>query len=548
LKLDPTGKLVYATFLGNDQLEWGNAVAVDASSDAYVVGYAGNSFPTTPGVVQPTCGANSFGSGCNGGFVTKLNASGSALIYSTFLGGGTRASANGVAVDAAGNAYVAGDTVDPQNFPTTTGAFQQTTKAQLAAFVTKLNPTGTALVYSTLLAGTGLLFANGSSEGSQANAIALDAAGGAYVTGATDETDFPLVSPLQTVIGSELPCQDGQNNVSCGDAFISKLNPNGSALEWSTYLGGSDWDDGYAIAASGGDIYVTGVTVSYDFPGDAAFPDCTPTYAGCAQYPIIPGSVFLAHLNESAEAPGLTAAGITNAASFVTGVTPGGLVTIFGTGFTSAQGVQAATCCPLPGELGGVSVAFGTGLEPAPLLAVTSQQINLVAPWDLDVQSGPDPAYVPVTVYVNGVPSLPIMAAFAPYQPAFYLTNGTYAAAQHSTDYSLVTASSPAQPGEVVILYANGLGAVQPAVALGSPAPSSPPAATVVNPVVTIGGAPAVVLFSGLAPGFVDLYQLNVRVPAGLQPGNQNLVVTINGNYPSVFTSPTAALPVGPAM
>lgn len=320
------------------------------------------------------------------------------------------------------------------------------------------------------------------------------------------------------------------------------------AQRWSgPHLGGSSYDSGAGIAASGGDVYVTGVTVSWDFPGEASFPYCIypESYSGCVGYPVIPGSVFLLHLNEAANAAGLSAPGVTNAASFASGVAPGALTTIFGTGFTSVPGVQTAACCPLPTELGGVQVFFSFNGEAVPLLAVSSQQINLVAPWDL--QPGTDPSYVPVVVYVNGAPSLPIMAAFSPYQPALYTANGTGAIAQHGADYSLITAASPAQPGEIVILYGNGLGPVQPAVALGAPAPSMPPATTIVNPVVTIGGAQAEVLFSGLAPGLVNLYQLDVRVPLGAQAGNQDVVVTINSADSPPFSSPAATLPVGPA-
>lgn len=557
LKLGPSGKTSYATFLGNTDVEWGAAVAVDASSNAYVAGFTSSGFPTTPGVIQPACTAN-IPSGCTGAFVAKLNSAGTALLYSTFLGGGSGASANALAVDTAGNAYVAGSTLTPNpvlpgliNFPTTPGSFQQTTQEGAAAFISKLNPTGTALVYSTLVAGPGPPPAY---EGgiSSVNGIAIDAAGAAYLTGFTQQPDFPLSDPIQAVIGSEQLCAEGASpspvgaGVVCGDAFVAKLSPDGSALEWSTYLGGSDWDSGSGIAASGGDVYVTGTTVSYDFPGYPSYTTCIypQTFSGCAGYPVIPGSVFLAHLNESANAAGLSGPGVTSAASFATGVTPGALVTIFGTGFTNAPGVQTATCCPLPTELGGVSVDFYFGSGPAPLLAVSNEQINLVAPWEFE--PGWDPSYTPVTVYVNGLPGLPVMAAFSPYQPALYTTGGTYAIAQHSSNYSLITSASPAQPGEVIILYANGLGPVQPAVAPGAAAPSNPPATTVVNPTVTIGGTLAEVSFSGLAPGFVSLYQLNVRVPQSTQPGNQAVVVSIYEGPGLAYTSPAAELLVGP--
>jgi uncharacterized protein (TIGR03437 family) len=546
LKLDPSGKLVYATFLGTGDGggDYGYGMAVDSASEAYVTGFAGSkNFPTTAGVIQPACTANNSGDLCTGAFVTKLNAGGTAAVYSTFLGGGSTATAGAVAVDAAGNSYVAGRALTPESsfpgaisFPTTPGAFQSTTQAGIAAFVTKLNPTGTALIYSTLLAGSTAVFADG---GTSANAIAVGPAGNAYVTGWTEQADFPLVKPLQTAIGSENIClgSQGVGSEICGDAFVSKLSPDGSALEWSTFLGGSDYDSGAGIAVGGDGVYVTGVTVSFDFPGGAT-PSCIYTdYTGC-DGTTAPGSAFLVHLNESADAAGLSAPGVTNAASFVTGLTPGGVATIFGTGFTNSTEVLTATCCPLPTELGGVSVNFGS----APLLAVSSSQINFVVPWDLQVQTVP--AYVSVIVSVNGVASLPIQATAWAYQPALYLADGIHAIAQHSANFSAVTTASPAQPGEVVILYGNGLGDVQPEVALGAAAPSSPLATTVVNPVVTIGGVQAEVLFSGLTPGLINLYQLNVRVPQSAQSGDQDVTVTVNGGGEVLFTGPTVKLPV----
>jgi hypothetical protein len=239
LKLDPSGRLVFATFLGtgDGSGDNGNGIAVDASSNPYIVGFAGSAnFPTTTGVVQPACTAHDF-NGCTGGFVTKLNASGTGLVYSTFLGGGSGAYATSIALDSAGNAYVTGGTLTPNpvfggvNFPTTPGAYQQTTQAGIAAFVSKLNATGTALVYSTLLAGPGPVPSGG---GSAAVSIALDPSGGAYVTGWTEQSDFPLLDPLQIAIGSEQMCPVGMGLEICGDAFVSKLSPDGAALEWST--------------------------------------------------------------------------------------------------------------------------------------------------------------------------------------------------------------------------------------------------------------------------------------------------------------------------
>jgi len=200
--------------------------------------------PTTFGAFQTT-----FAGGPSNAIVTKLNAAGSALVYSTYLSGSGGDNGLGIAVDSAGSAYVTG--VTNGNFPTTPGAFQTTfSGGPNDAFVAKLNATGSALVYSTYLGGSG------NEEGSS---IAVDSVGSAYVTGATSSTDFPTTAgAFQMTFGG-----------GSGDAFVTKLNAAGSALLYSTYLGGNGLvlDTGSAIAVdSAGSAYVTGFTDSTNFP------------------------------------------------------------------------------------------------------------------------------------------------------------------------------------------------------------------------------------------------------------------------------------------
>src|SRR5438477_2498195 len=172
LVIDPT--LVYATYLGSSGWDYGSGIAVDAAGSAYVTGSTSSAdFPTANALQAAKAGFQN-------AFVTKLNPTGSALVYSTYLGGSRGDEGFGIAVDAAGSAYVTGGT-GSADFPTTAGAFQ-TTYGGGDAFVTKLNATGTALVYSTYLGG---------SRGDGGFGIAVDAAGSAYVTGSTNSTDFP---------------------------------------------------------------------------------------------------------------------------------------------------------------------------------------------------------------------------------------------------------------------------------------------------------------------------------------------------------------------
>jgi hypothetical protein len=251
-KLNSAGSaLVYSTYLGGVVATQGFGIVVDGAGNAHVVGSTSSPvFPVTPGAFQTTCGDTC---GMGYAFVTEINPAGSALIYSTYLGGGEGGNGQqgfGIAVDSVGSTYVTGYT-DSTDFPVTTGAFQTTKGANSDAFVSQLNPTGSALVYSTYLGGSG---------GDLAYGIALDSAGNAYVTGFTGSTDFPVTTgAFQTVCGS---CYGDLAN-----AFLTKLNPAGSALVYSTYLGGSGTEQGLGIVVDGGgSAYVTGYTSSTNFP------------------------------------------------------------------------------------------------------------------------------------------------------------------------------------------------------------------------------------------------------------------------------------------
>jgi len=241
-KINAAGSaLVYSTYLGgtgnfDDQ---GFGIAVDGSGNAYVAGRAASpNFPTR-NPIQPA-----FGGGVADAFATKLNAAGSALVYSTYLGGTAEDGVADIAIDGAGNAYVAGLTKSA-NFPTQS-PLQSTNRGGTDAFVTKLNAAGSALTYSTYLGGT---------DGEGAAGIAVDTAGNAYVTGATFSVNFPVQNQIQPPRGS------------VSDAFISKFNPAGSALLYSTYLGGGAANNGRAVAVdAAGNAYVTGWTTSTDFP------------------------------------------------------------------------------------------------------------------------------------------------------------------------------------------------------------------------------------------------------------------------------------------
>jgi hypothetical protein len=254
-ELNPTGSsLTYSTFLGGSGSDNAQGIALDSSGNAYVVGAATSTdFPVSSNAVETTL------TGSSAGFASKLNATGSSLVYSTYLGGGSGDNASGVAVDASGDAYVTGETFST-TFETTSGAFQTTCgscgNGLSDAFVSVLNPTATGFVYSTYLGG------NSADVGF---AIAIDFSDDAYVTGYTESNNFPTTESTfqSTLNGSQ-------------DAFVTELNPSGTALVFSSYLGGSTTSGGSGIAVdSGNDIYVTGSTASPDFPVTTSAPQTT---------------------------------------------------------------------------------------------------------------------------------------------------------------------------------------------------------------------------------------------------------------------------------
>ena len=238
LIIDPV--LSYSTYLGGSGEDIGTGIAVDRAGNAYIIGNTGSTnFPTQ----NPLQAANG-GGGNFDAFITKLNQNGDALLYSTYLGGSSNDYGRSIAVDRAGNAYITGRT-DSTNFPTQ-NPLQTAYGGSSDAFITKLNQNGDALVYSTYLGGSGYDAGYG---------IALDRAGNAYITGYTNSTNFPTQNPLQAAKGGDY------------DAFITKLNQNGDALLYSTYLGGSRLDNGTGIAVDrAGNAYITGYTYSTNFP------------------------------------------------------------------------------------------------------------------------------------------------------------------------------------------------------------------------------------------------------------------------------------------
>jgi hypothetical protein len=283
-KLNPTGTaLMYSTYLGGSNADVGRSIAVNEKGEAFVAGSTYSSdFPTTAGAVQRMPG------GGKDAFVAQLSANGSHLLYATYLGGSGDDEARGLAVNAAGEAHVAGVT-DSGNFPVTENAAQKTAGCNAAqacshGFATKLSVGGSALLYSTLLGGSGHDFAN---------TIALDLSGAAYIAGHTYSKDFPVTAQaFQTKPSVHAACVS--SNRHCADAFVTKLSSNGVVL-YSTRLGGDGDQRANAIAVdAGGSAYIVGRTDAADFP--------TTAHALSAAMPNHGGSAFVTKLNSMGSA------------------------------------------------------------------------------------------------------------------------------------------------------------------------------------------------------------------------------------------------------
>ena len=271
-KLSPSGAvLVYSTYLGGSTgpPDSGIGITLDSLGNAYIAGYTFSSrFPTTTGAYKRTCTPLAGQATCSGDvFVSKLNPTGSALVYSTYIGGSNVDAPSAIAIDSSDNAYITGGTFSA-DYPTSAGALQRTFAGPSRgtgfcgnisalipcgdAFITKLNSAGSQLLYSTYLGGK---------DEELGMDLKVDGSGSAYVTGFTRSTNFPVTTgAFQTV-------SQGDATFELGDAFVSKINSTGTALVYSTYLGGDGFDVGWGIALDkNNNAYVSGVTESDNFP------------------------------------------------------------------------------------------------------------------------------------------------------------------------------------------------------------------------------------------------------------------------------------------
>jgi hypothetical protein len=283
-RFDPSGTILADKIYGQYGGNYGTAIAVDTQGNSYITGQTDNrapAFPVTPGAFQTTAGIDTLPDGGVAGdaFVLKLDTSG-AIVYGTFLGGAGIDEGYGIAVDAQGDAVVGGSTgatvYQQSNFPVTDNAFQRQPGNYFApAFVSELNPSGSALLYSTFLSGN---------SGEIVSAVGFDAQGNIYATGNTESANFPvtasaykrfcgddgLCNPVNSCYWDWGTAQELCHIYNAEDVFLTKFNPalsGAASLVYSTYLGGANRDMGYGLKVDArGVAYITGRTASSDFP------------------------------------------------------------------------------------------------------------------------------------------------------------------------------------------------------------------------------------------------------------------------------------------
>ncbi len=488
----PAGALLYSTCLGPGDSP---VVAADVAGNAYVTtGTTFTAWTTTAFAFQPTCA----GSSCSDAVVVKLNPSGTAVLFATYFGGSAREKPVTIAIGPGGDVYIAGTTAS-SDLPVTAEAIDA--KGPGPIFVAKLSSDGRRLMYSTYFGGH-------AASSTFPSGIAVDAAGRAYIAGYSYwfryhsfEPSFPVVKAIQSTTYFETcysytSSSHPDSSATCGKAgFVSVLDPDGKKLEWSTYLG-RDAVTAISLDAAG-NLYAVGSGLS----SGSISPIAPSTTAEVQVVKITP------------EGDHVQWEGLTNAASWNPGLpSPGGLASLFLRGLDLPASVTASGT-PLPTELAGVSILIrGT---PAPILSVSNvpdgmQQVNFQVPFEIGSVPGIEVSYRGATTFAYPRPVAPGIFTLPDGSPAI----------QHASDYSLVTPANPAAPGETIIVYGTGFGLVNPAIASGTPAPG--PASASLARGVCEGVSGGKILYSGISPGHVGLYQLNVQLLPNLASGLVN--------------------------
>lgn len=523
------------------QLSSPGGLAIDSSGNIYVAD-----------------GGNNRVRKISNGTITTVAGNGTAG-YSGDKGAATSAELTdpvGVAVDSSGNLYIA----DAGN-----------------NVIREVSPAGTI----TTIAGNNSMGAGYSGDGAAATsaqisnptAVALDSLGNLYITDSGNDVIREVSGgnistiPSGTLLQPDGLVLDSSGNIyiadtggteivelSAGNALIFAGNgnfgfagDNGSATDAELY------DPSGITLDSAGYFYVSdmfnfrirkispsGVITTIAGNGSPGYSgDSGPATSAQVMFPrgIVVGSSGNVYFSDEGNnvirelqpvAPAITSAGVVNAASYGPQISAGALASIFGTNITGEAATAASL--PLPSAVGGVSVTVN-GIS-APVLYANQYQINFQVPWEVAPSA---PGSANVTVSVNGVTSNSVSVPLATAAPGLFVSNGR-AVVQNYPSYTLNTSGNPAKEGSTIIAYLTGSGPVNPAVADGTAAPSSPLALATLPTSAQIGSTPASVMFAGLAPDFAGLMQVNIVVPTGLPAGNYPLTVTVGGQTSNAAT------------
>jgi beta-propeller repeat-containing protein/centrosomal CEP192-like protein len=572
-KISSSGSTIpYSSYLGGGDEDIGNGIAVDGSANAYITGLAySTDFPVV-GALQATNG------GAGDAFLSKVNtnaAGPASLVYSTLLGGSGLDQGNGVAVDASGNAYVTGVTNSTTLGFTPGPSVQPSCKLDFLgvcegdAFVAKVNPAqvgALSLVYFTYLGG---------SNGDSGVGIAVDTGGNAYVTGATNSADFPTTAAVFQ------PHFGGGNN----DAFVTKLDPTGSALVYSTFLGGNNAESGNGIAVdTSGSAYVAGQTCSLDFPlsnplQDSSGGNCDAFISkvsileGIALNPA--GLVFPPQsLNTVSQPQTVTLtngdAPLTITSIALTGTNPGDFTEINTCGASLAAGAQCTitvTFTPTATGVRRASVAITDSAPGSPQVVSLSGSTSTLTLSASSLSFGTQPVGVtsspqPVTVTNNGTTTLTISSITAsgdfteansctvPLQPTTNCVINvkfTPSAAGPSIGALTLTDDAPGSP-QVVLLTGTGV-LVSPDFTLSALPPnatvSAGQAASFTLTISPVSGFDQPVSFgcAGVPPAADCSISPNPVIPAGTTPAAATLTIQTGLR---TFVPPTFRMKVRP--
>jgi len=517
------GGFDYLTYLSGSSAEFMGGLVVDDLGQVTVAGSTLSSdFPVTPGALQGARKSNPeetlpdrFLLGADG-FVTRLSRDGSTALVSTYCGGSTNDLILGIARDRAGNIYIMGTGAHAADFPYPSGQPPPTVPpgTALIIFVAKLDFSLNEVSY---LYRSHVVRQNGTPFG-----IAVNSRGEALIVASAAQANYSLRQLQEREVQAPRSCNLNRLE-SCEVQYLFLLAADGKEMSFATEIG---------LMRDSGRSRLAGV----------AFDDQDNAYvAGYGLMPylwpsrLVYGSATASKIGFDGDGPRFVGAAVVNAASFEIGVPPpGALVSIFGSGLTSASGLETAVGLPIRPELAGTSVVAQG--QYFPVLAVAggsgNQQVNAQVPWSW---RGGNQA---IGVVRDGKLGYAVQITSSPHsgKMGIFMVDAIQPAIVHGRDFRLVTASDPARAGESIVIFGTGLGlgsVVGPAPEYGSAAPYSPLLRYAFETNVEFEKIEVKPSFTGATPGFVGLDQMNVTVPAGLPPGP--IRVRVQGP-PAVFS------------